>query len=244
MRPSQLKHPVAVLRKIIGMGQKELADLVGCTVSTIQSIELGPNRLRLSPELAERISFETGACVTWLLEGDPQKPPKEFFEAEFTKETYEDWRVALIERDTVQDAMQTQRQIYLLVAEVCNVALHAFKNKRVPLLQFRSGAALAPLKKEFGYDQSLTDRMMFEYDRTGFGDQSPDKDKSLQKTIFDRFFQPVTERLLEVVDERGRAFEATQKGTAAGKVNPRSASAQSSRSSPAQSKTKSLRRSR
>jgi transcriptional regulator with XRE-family HTH domain len=74
MRPSPLRHPVAVLRTTIGLTQKELADLVDRAARTIQSIELG--QLPLSEELALRIAKESGVVESWLLQGDTGIPPQ------------------------------------------------------------------------------------------------------------------------------------------------------------------------
>src|SRR5580765_809417 len=74
MRPSPLRHPLAVLRTTIGLTQKELAGLTGRAARTIQSIELG--HLPLSEELALRIAQETGVDESWLLAGDPSVPPQ------------------------------------------------------------------------------------------------------------------------------------------------------------------------
>jgi transcriptional regulator with XRE-family HTH domain len=73
MRPSPLRHPLAVLRQIIGMSQKELADLVGKSTSAVQAIEL--RKLDLSEELARKIALETGVSMKWLLDGDPLVAP-------------------------------------------------------------------------------------------------------------------------------------------------------------------------
>jgi DNA-binding XRE family transcriptional regulator len=73
MRPSPLKHPVAILRKVIGLGQKELADLCNCSTRTIQAVELV--KLPLSESLATRIARATGARLEWLLAGDVSVPP-------------------------------------------------------------------------------------------------------------------------------------------------------------------------
>jgi transcriptional regulator with XRE-family HTH domain len=73
MRPSPLRHPLAVLRQIIGFSQKEMADLVGKSTSAIQAIEL--RKLDLSEELARKVSLETGIAMKWLMDGDPSVPP-------------------------------------------------------------------------------------------------------------------------------------------------------------------------
>jgi DNA-binding XRE family transcriptional regulator len=52
--------------------QSELAELVGCSTVTIQSVEV--NRLKLSKSLAARISLQTGADMDWLLANDVNIP--------------------------------------------------------------------------------------------------------------------------------------------------------------------------
>jgi len=74
MRLSPLLHPLAILRTTIGLTQKEMADLVHRTPSTIQSVELG--KLPLSEDLAMLIAEATGVDPGWLLEGDPAVPPR------------------------------------------------------------------------------------------------------------------------------------------------------------------------
>ena len=54
------------------MPQKAMAEFLGCSVDTIQSIETG--RLKLSDELAGRISLETGVSLKWLLDDDVSGP--------------------------------------------------------------------------------------------------------------------------------------------------------------------------
>lgn len=72
MRPSFLRHPVAVLRTFLKLGQGQFAEILGCSVSTIQSVETG--RLKLSDGLAMRISDAMKVSVAWLLDGDPSAP--------------------------------------------------------------------------------------------------------------------------------------------------------------------------
>ena len=74
MRPSPLRHPVAVLRILIGINQRELADLCACSPRTIQAVEL--LKLPLSTNLAQKISAATGVSLEWLLDGDCEAPPQ------------------------------------------------------------------------------------------------------------------------------------------------------------------------
>jgi transcriptional regulator with XRE-family HTH domain len=70
MRLSAKRHNLARLRLFVNLRQKEMAEVCGCSVDTIQSIELGRKRLALSENLARKISKETGIAAEWLLEND------------------------------------------------------------------------------------------------------------------------------------------------------------------------------
>lgn len=86
------RHVLAILRQILGsdgrsMGQKELAELAGCSLATIQSVELG--RLKLSQRLAEKIATVCGVSPDWLLQDDPSAPPTAWLRnGEFTAEVF------------------------------------------------------------------------------------------------------------------------------------------------------------
>lgn len=100
MRPSAVKTTSAALRLEIDallrnsdqppLGQKGFAELLGKSVSTIQSLETG--RLALSDETAKLICLETGASPGWLLDGKPGKP-KGVGGSPFTLEAFERCRM-------------------------------------------------------------------------------------------------------------------------------------------------------
>ncbi len=87
MRRSPLRHPLAVLRQVIGLSQMEMADVGGCSRGAIQSIELG--RLAWGEELAMRIADGTNASLTWLLRGDAKAPVVTEEGEPYQKEFYE-----------------------------------------------------------------------------------------------------------------------------------------------------------
>jgi DNA-binding XRE family transcriptional regulator len=72
MPASKSSHVLSVLRKNLALRQTELAKMVGCSVNTITSIEVG--RLKLSESLAKRIAAVTGCDEQWLLAGDISVP--------------------------------------------------------------------------------------------------------------------------------------------------------------------------
>ena len=95
MRPSPLLHPLAVLRSIAGVTQKQMGDFVDRAARTIQAIEL--RKMPLTDELALRIAEATGVDEAWLFAGDPSTPPRKGLtliqagrgEGEYTRADYE-----------------------------------------------------------------------------------------------------------------------------------------------------------
>lgn len=73
MRHSLQKDNVARLRVLIGEKQEGFAKLIGCSVHTLQSVETG--RLKLSEELARRISAATDVDLNWLRQNDLTAEP-------------------------------------------------------------------------------------------------------------------------------------------------------------------------
>src|SRR5262245_36246182 len=97
MKPSKLRHPLAILRQLCGLGQKVLADLVKCAPVTIQRHENGS--LPLRDDRAQRISDETGIHPKWLLNGDTSAPPMSARWQPFTRATFKQTRMSRADLD-------------------------------------------------------------------------------------------------------------------------------------------------
>src|SRR5436190_20090699 len=87
MRPSPLRHSLAVLRSFLGLTQKEMADLVECSTPTIQAIELG--KLKLSEKLGVTLATKTGVSLDWLMSNDVTAPIVNPRGEPYTKEAFE-----------------------------------------------------------------------------------------------------------------------------------------------------------
>ncbi len=74
LRGSPLPHPVAALRTTLGLTQKEIGDVANRAARTIQPEALG--KPALSEELAVRLAESRGIDERWLLEGNPEAPPR------------------------------------------------------------------------------------------------------------------------------------------------------------------------
>lgn len=89
-RPSALRHTLAVLRLVTGLGQKQLAAMTDCRPRTIQAVELGQNSL--STELAQKITDETGVDLDWLIADDISKPARARTGCNYTRATFVAWQ--------------------------------------------------------------------------------------------------------------------------------------------------------
>ncbi len=155
-----MKHTVAVLRQVTGLGQKELAELVGCSTATIQSIELG--RLALSRSLGERIALETGVDLGWLLANNTHKPILDSNGHPYSRETYYNAR-ALAEAGNflMKDGPLIGEAFVAipdLLAVVFSMYLEATAQDKFRLFHFRLRQSVRDLEKEMKLDASLLKR--------------------------------------------------------------------------------------
>lgn len=211
MRPSPLRHPVAVLRKIIGLGQKELANLCGCSPRTIQAVEL--KQLALSEDLATRIEATTGANVAWLLAGDPSAPPLDSLNMGYEKAAFEEIQGAkgiagfvLPEyagsAPTFEDSnLQLNQTLLAIYAEGMADWLHAQiydifvncirKNGNISIPAYRLQKVVGEVLQEFGRDASASAR-------------SPAVDDRLT-----RRFKEFSQRVAEIKTRREKQIAST-----------------------------------
>jgi transcriptional regulator with XRE-family HTH domain len=94
MRPSPQRHTLAILRTLIGFTQKEMAQILECSVPTVQAVELG--KLKLSLDLAQRINFQTGVSTEWLLADDISQPPVSSQGKPYVKALFEERQTTLL----------------------------------------------------------------------------------------------------------------------------------------------------
>jgi transcriptional regulator with XRE-family HTH domain len=94
-----------------------MAELLGCSASTVHSVESG--RLKLSDSLALRMSLVTGVNVDWLLRGDTSKPPTSFHHHPYSRSEFEDWQLSKTKWPRLT---KTQRAIDIVA---CFAELHA-----------------------------------------------------------------------------------------------------------------------
>jgi hypothetical protein len=147
MRTSSRKTTAAVLREIIGIKVPEWAEILDRSPHSVHDLESG--RLKLSPGLAEKINYETGISIKWLLDGKAEAPPVAEFGGEYTKATYEKVQgqkkyFARVEENNLKsDALEFLRTI-------CNILLNANRKRNYHLVAYRIGQSLDELRSEFG----------------------------------------------------------------------------------------------
>src|SRR6266851_1295882 len=154
MRPSALRHPLAVLRQIINLTQKEMSDLAGCSCATVQAVEL--EKLKLSEKLAQRISYQTGVDPGWLLANDVAREPTRGDGTPFTKESFEMARASLTRSAIRLGELEAIRlQIITAVERLTANCSNAYKADRVWLWTYKLEEILEAMEKEFGTDKSI-----------------------------------------------------------------------------------------
>ena len=147
MKPSHLRHPVAVLRQILALGQKEFAELVGCSTIAIQKIEnLG---LRLSERLAGRIAEETGCSLAWLLAGDAAAVPTSARREVFTLAVYDRHRARKVSTGKVPVA-RVAVDFANVAGQLHGVLRSANRAGKYDLAAYRMRKFMDDLAVEFG----------------------------------------------------------------------------------------------
>jgi len=152
---STLKTTAAVLRSIAQEKDKVWAeDILGKSVYTIRHLEAGT--LKLSPALAEKMRYETGISIRWLLDGNPATPPITELGEKYTKAIYDEVRArkkyfAHVNENNIKiDAIEFARVI-------CNILLNANRKRNYHLVAYRIHKALNDLSSEFGQARDFND---------------------------------------------------------------------------------------
>ena len=166
MQPSPLKHVLAIVRTTVGLTQKELAAVLGCSVPTIQSIELG--RLKLSEGLAQRVVENTGVDLACLLHNDPSQPVLDQTGQPYTRAEFDRWQANKAFSQDHAHSLPEEVGDYMLlwslfkrhVRLLAETLAHAYTRNQSRLFAYKCNLALKQLA-----DQFLADRTPEEFER-------------------------------------------------------------------------------
>jgi len=145
IKPFTERHPLAVLRRVIGKTQPQMAEMLGCSAATIQSIEVG--RLRMSERLAQKISLKTDISPGWLLQGDSVAPPVDTTGAPYTQESFE-MNQPIMHPLPVIGVSDWLSGIW---RQVLGILASAHKRGELPLCEYKLRESLRALEQRFGY---------------------------------------------------------------------------------------------
>ena len=126
------------------------------STATIQAIELG--KLKLSEELAIKISLETGVSAKWLLAGDVGAKPTSdgLFRGDYTKRDFE-W--ARAERSENREGQMTEVSLpWADQARLLSIKAAAEESGNGRLARYRVSRFLDELEKEFGSSKKRFER--------------------------------------------------------------------------------------
>lgn len=156
MRPPLLKTTLAILRTTIGLGQRDMAKLLGCSMATVQSIEM--SRLALSKKLAHQTSLQTGVDPDWLLRNEYKEPPvsNHLPPRQYTKEVFEERQADLAGPRYHPGEMDLMRKVLTLgFLRLSTTLLQAYRTDNITRFFYKFRIILQELEHEFGKSGDL-----------------------------------------------------------------------------------------
>jgi transcriptional regulator with XRE-family HTH domain len=153
MRRSPLRHNLARLRTFLDLGQKQMADLAGCSARAIQSVELG--KLALSENLARRIAAATDVHLHWLLDNDLEAP---IVNTRGYAHTRSDFEAAQAAKTFGEDGLTRALSADYAVSfygQIRAILSSAAKNGLADVATWKIAKFLEDCRREFGHDKRL-----------------------------------------------------------------------------------------
>ena len=133
------------LRKVCGLTQRELADLVSRSIHTIRAIEQG--KLALSQELAIEISKATGVLVDWLFHPSEKMPPVDQLASDLTREGFEAHRASVLANKKTHDSYEGLAEG--VASKLFYILREAEKRPNFDLALYRVEKFLDQMEEEF-----------------------------------------------------------------------------------------------
>src|ERR1043166_3670127 len=171
------KHPLAILRRTIGLKQKEMADLLECSLPTIQAIEYG--KLMISEKLVGLIAYKTGVSTLWIRHG--LGPMTDTHGKPYPRQSYEQHQAVLFA--PAQDAGRIENQLMIargcflhMVDRLAILFTNALRRKNVTMCHYKVGCATDEVLAETGTYKSLTQDENTRWNWIRFPDQPKEEE--------------------------------------------------------------------
>lgn len=151
MKSNKPNVSVKNLRSILGQTQAQFADFIGVSLDLIKSIECG--RKPLSPAVAQRIQFSTGARTPGLLAGNGEildrahKP--------YTRDSYDSWTKILVGESSEEVARGQFDQVKGWIELLFLASARHHKN-RLPAVWMSLVEWLDHAREDFGLGPEIT----------------------------------------------------------------------------------------
>lgn len=153
------KHPLGILRRTIGLQQKEMAALLERSLALIHQIEYG--RKKISPELAWLAAYKTGVSSFWLRTGFG--PIQDSEGKRYTRETYEHHKSVFFAgppRDPVrlEHDLLVARSLFLHMIERLGILFNkAFQQNDLWMCHYNLCSATSGVLEKSGVNKKLTE---------------------------------------------------------------------------------------
>ena len=128
--------------------------MIGCSLSTVVSLEVG--RLPLSQKIAERISFETGVDMAWVLKGNAAVSPIDVNGAPYTKETFDQHRAEMLAQSNPGSMSDDAQTLATFLSMVGLLDGEAKREKKLHVFRYRLQKFIVENWNDFGNDLGAT----------------------------------------------------------------------------------------
>jgi hypothetical protein len=153
---STLKTTAAVLRSIAQEKDLVWAEMLDRKVHTIRHLEAGT--LKLSPGLAQKMNYETGISIKWLMDGNKDAPPVSQDGRKYTKAIFEEVQ-ARKKSFAVVDDFAVGYNALQFFGQICAILLNANRKRNYHLAFYRTAKAILELRADFGAAREIDDHI-------------------------------------------------------------------------------------
>jgi DNA-binding XRE family transcriptional regulator len=150
MHSTRQQNPIKTLRKLCGLTQVELAEILDCARLTVNSLESG--KLKLSHKMAEKFALHTGVSKAWLLANNARSKPvcQRDPTAAFSRQAFERVRAEIErERTSPGELMAVSSYVEQYCAELRDCASTAVQTGDTTYFYYKLREFLSELKQRW-----------------------------------------------------------------------------------------------